>query len=92
MERTIEKDNSDFIEKIEKYLYDVLHKEYGTFFPKYGKDLFQSAVEGVLKAKKTYRPDRGAMTTYCAPFVRHEITAFIHKLQNTTEHYCKNES
>ena len=72
------------------YIYNVIHNNYNTYSQKYGDELYQCGVIGLLKAMETYDPKQGAFTTYSQFYIIHEMSAQLnfHK-NNTTVYYSK---
>ena len=52
----------------------LMKKHYATYVDKIYEDLMQSGFEGLLKALKTYDPDKGKLSTYSVSFIRHEMS------------------
>ena len=61
----------------EKFVHNIIHKNFSTYASKYGEELFQNGTIGLLKAMENYDPNHGAFTTYSRFYIIHEISAQI---------------
>lgn len=61
------------IGKYSDYIHYVIKKYYPSF-TRETEDMFQSGAIGIMEAMKRYRPEKGAFSTYCTPFIKKEIS------------------
>lgn len=76
------------ISKNERFIHDIIHKNYPTYASGYGDELYQCGVIGLIKAMERYDESKGAFTTYCRFFIMHEMSDQVNfHRNNTTVHY-----
>ncbi len=74
-----------------RYVWKLILTDYPSFVEKYGDDLFQQGVVGLLEALKTYDGTH-AFTTCSKPLIKHEVSAYVSSLTgNGTLYYAKNQ-
>ena len=80
--------SKDFIcRNYERYVYEIIHKNYPTYARKYGEELFQCGVMGLITAMKGYKPELGEFTTYSKFFIIHEIQKQVNFHHNDSTTY-----
>lgn len=76
------------IKKLEKYIYFIMHKNYGSYTQKHKKDLFQEAICEIGAKLPEYDPNQAALTTFFKPLIYHALSTHITKyVHNSTPHY-----
>lgn len=89
-EMLLKKSKEYTVEMFSKYIYSLMNTYHKTYVEKYGEELFQCGVIGILNAMKNYHEDEGAFTTYSKLFIRHEMMTHINFLNNgISVHYTK---
>lgn len=76
---------------IEKYVYNVLWKNYGTIMknPQFRDDLMQEVWLKIFTEIKNYNPEKGAITTFIAPWIKHVVAEYSSKnFRNTSVYYA----
>ncbi len=75
------------VDSFSKYIYDMIHQNYPTY-TKYTDELYQSGVEGLLKALENYDENLGAFTTHAKHYMYHELNKQINFHNNDlTPHF-----
>ena len=64
--------NEKIVEQYSDYIYSIIHKDYSTFIHEID-ELYQCGVSGLLSGYQKYDSDKGEVTTFCTPFIRHEM-------------------
>lgn len=84
----VSKSKEHIVNNYGNYVLDIIHSYYNTYAATCCEDMYQCGVIGLIKALKSYDETLGRFTTYCKPFVQHEIAAQINFQNNdTTVHY-----
>jgi RNA polymerase sigma factor (sigma-70 family) len=66
----------------------IISNEYRSYAAKYHDDLYQCGWIGILKAMKSFDPEKASVSTWCIKFIRHEMRDFINEnIQCTTAHF-----
>lgn len=76
---------------IEKYVYKTLWENYRTLMqnPSHREDLIQEVWVRIFKELKNYNPEKGALTTFIAPWIRHVVSDYTSKnFRNTSVYYA----
>ena len=77
---------------IEKYVYKTLWDNYGTLMRNnhHRDDIIQDVWVKILTELKNYDPDKGAITTFIAPWIRHVVSDYASKNFRKTSVYYAN--
>lgn len=78
--------NTELVNMYDKFIYRIIHEQYKTYKGEI-EDLYQSGMEGMLKAIGSYNPDLGKFTTYSIRYIKHEMTGQINLWNNDTQHF-----
>lgn len=81
--------NTELVNMYDKFIYGIIHEQYKTYEGEieHFKDLYQSGMEGLLKAIRSYNPDLGKFSTYSIRYIKHEMTGQIDFWNNDTQHF-----
>ena len=79
--------NEKIVEQYSNYIYSIILKDYSTFIHEID-ELYQCGVDGLLSGYRRYDPDKGEVTTFCTPFIRHKMNEQVRfAMKESSEHY-----
>lgn len=90
-EKTVQDAYTKLYYHIEKYVYKTLWKDYGTLMKNshHREDIIQDVWVKILSELKNYDPDKGAITTFIAPWIRHVVSDYSSKnFRKTSVYYA----
>ena len=89
---TVKDAYSKICEYIEKYVYKTLWDNYKTLMQNssHREDIIQDVWVKILSELKNYDPDKGAITTFIAPWIKHVVADYSSKNFRKTSVYYAN--
>lgn len=80
---------AELLKDHQAFITSIIAKSYPTYRQQNYDDLQQCGVLGFMKSLSSYDESKGALTTYCSHFIKHELSEYVSKqLSNMTIHYA----
>lgn len=89
--QTVQDTCNRIYEIIEKYVYKTLWSNYRTLMknPNHREDIIQEVWIKIFSELKKYDPDKGAITTFIAPWIKHVVAEYTSKnFKKTSVYYA----
>lgn len=78
--------NKKLVEQYSNYVYMLICEKYPTFIHEIA-ELYQSGIVGLISGYQNYDPNKGKVTTFCTPFIIHEINEQIRFIMKEKSEY-----
>lgn len=88
-EKRIKQSKEDACNNLKGFVIYMIMHNYWTYCRNYFQDMLQCGYIGIMKAMKSYDPDKAMPTTFFKTFIKHEISCYITEFLNgSTVHYA----